>query len=64
MLNVESNGTSPLAAETTGLVSGKQSVKGLIAGLEPSAELLAIAMGAHASSGPIHFLMQVMALSC
>ena len=44
MFDIESSGASP-SGETAGLVTGKESVKGLVAGLEPSAELLAIAMG-------------------
>lgn len=44
-MSVDSNGAST-SGEHTGLVTGKDSIKGLLGGLEPSPELLAIAMGA------------------
>lgn len=44
-MSVDSNGTST-SGETTGLVTGKDGMRGLLGGLEPSPELLAIAMGA------------------
>lgn len=46
-LNVESSGL-PTDSETTGLVSGSDKTK-LWGGLEPSPELLAIAMGMRAA---------------
>ena len=45
IFDIESNGASP-SGETAGLITGKEGGKRLVAGLEPSAELLAIAMGA------------------
>ena len=45
VLNVDSNGAST-SGDNTGLGTGKDSVRGLLGGLEPSPELLAIAMGA------------------
>jgi hypothetical protein len=55
VFDIESNGASP-TGETAGLVTGKESGKRLVAGLEPSAELLAIAMGA--SCRPASIFMQ------
>ena len=50
-LNVESSGL-PTDAETTGLVTGMDKAK-LLGGLEPSPELVAIAMGTPACFPPM-----------